>query len=38
MTYLEGMVADLQQQNTTKQVEALWKERDALVAERDAMA
>src|ERR1700712_1862829 len=35
---LEGIVADLKQQGTSKQEQALWKQRDELAAERDALA
>ncbi|CAG9996368.1 unnamed protein product [Clonostachys byssicola] len=36
ISYLEGLVAELRQEGTNQQLQALWKQCDELVAERDA--
>jgi hypothetical protein len=38
LAYLEELVTKLKEQDSTKQLQAFWKERDEIAAERDAMA
>jgi len=38
ITHLEEMVASLKQENVTKEIQDVWKQRDEIAAERDALA